>query len=471
MKRFKSLLALLLALVMLMTTFTACGTQTDENDATPTPAVEPTVAEGPDYTEGGKYMDFVGATGGMEYRLPKFDFPTQEVVFMVNAEMVRTDFDTLDPFYDVYELMPKSTLASAWDCITKFIALYMADDSPDVCMFNYEASLVNKGYLANWLDYVDTELDLWEDIRTSIQESLFKGGLYGMSIRASREGYCIFYNKAIFEELGVKTPDEHLADGTWTWDQLRETAIATTVDSDSDGNAEIYGFAISNPELFAFTTGEEFVIIEGDNVINNMRSEAVARGIQAYVDLVDMDCVYPSSTGSEVIFQQNALAMCQAATWCAKYFVEQMKRGEVSFVPIPRDPSADKYYISEDFGGMSLPSNAKNPYGAAAYVTSAKYMQIAKDKDPEYRAELEAMSLEEQIEELGWTLELADKAKELYDNEKYYPVHVWANIFRISSLLGGMYYRPRTGEPWGTIVEEVYPEYQKIIEEAMEADY
>ena len=468
MKKLRSILALVLALVMAFT-FIACGNnQSGDDDATPTPSADPTGTDEVDYSEGGKYMNVPGATGGMEYRLPKFEFPTKEVVFMLNAEMIREDFDTLDPFYDIYELQPKSTLASPTDCITKFIALYMADDSPDVCGFNYEANLVNKGYLSNWLDYIDTELDLWADIRTTIEESLFKGGIYGMGTKPGRGAYMILYNKEIFEELGVKTPDEYLEEGNWTWDTFTELIPQLTVDNDADGIPEIYGLSVVNPEFLAFTTGEDFVIVDGDNVINNLRSENVARGINKFVDIVSMHGVSYGGD-SRTDFAQGSIAMMQGPTWFRTSCQDLIKRDGLGFVPAPRDPQADKYYIDEGFGGWSLPSNAKNPWGAAAYITSSKFMEIAKANNAERRAELEAMTIEEQIEEIGWTLALEDKLNTIY-SEEYYPVHRWCTTFRVAPILGDMYFRPLTGEPWATVVEEVYPTYQAIIEEALEAN-
>ncbi len=468
MKKLRSILALVLALVMAFT-FIACGNnQSGDDDATPTPSAEPTGTDEIDYSEGGKYLNLPGATGGMEYRLPKFEFTSKEVVVMASSEIIRKDFDTFDPFYDAYELQYKTTIASATDCITKFIALYMADDSPDVCLFNYETNLVNKGYLSNWLDYIDTELDLWADIRTSIEESLFKGGLYGMAVSPSRGNYMIFYNKEIFEELGVKTPDEYLEEGNWNWDTFTELVPQLTVDNDADGIPEIYGLSVDNPEFLAFTTGEEFVIVDGDNVINNMRSENVARGINKFVDIVNMDGVSYAGD-NRTPFGQGSIAMMQAPVWYRISCHDLIKRDALGLVPTPRDPQADKYYIEETFGGMSLPSNAKNPWGAAAYVTSQKFMKIANANDPEKRAELEALTIEEQIEKTGWTVALEDKLNTIY-GEEYYPVHVWAATFRISTLLGEMYFRPLTGEPWATVVEEVYPAYQAIIEEALEAN-
>ncbi len=54
----------------------------------------------------------------------------------------------------------------------------------------------------------------------------------------------VFYNKAAFAKAGIPTPDEMVAAGTWTWDNLKSTAKAL-----QDSGAVRYGFYFNN-EIF-----------------------------------------------------------------------------------------------------------------------------------------------------------------------------------------------------------------------------
>lgn len=52
--------------------------------------------------------------------------------------------------------------------------------------------------------------------------------LYGIPF--STPPMVIFYNKDLFVKAGEKTPNEHFADGTWTWEQFEKSAKAITAD-------------------------------------------------------------------------------------------------------------------------------------------------------------------------------------------------------------------------------------------------
>ena len=51
----------------------------------------------------------------------------------------------------------------------------------------------------------------------------------------------VFYNAEAFREAGLPTPDEMVADGTWTWENVREVAKQLV-----DSGASRYGFTLAN---------------------------------------------------------------------------------------------------------------------------------------------------------------------------------------------------------------------------------
>jgi multiple sugar transport system substrate-binding protein len=78
-------------------------------------------------------------------------------------------------------------------------------------------------------DFVPASLTAWSD----------DGSLYALPFTNATNS--VFYNAEIFREAGLPTPDEMVADETWTWENVREVA-KQLVDS---GTAR-YGFTLAN---------------------------------------------------------------------------------------------------------------------------------------------------------------------------------------------------------------------------------
>jgi multiple sugar transport system substrate-binding protein len=70
--------------------------------------------------------------------------------------------------------------------------------------------------------YVPAQLDFWSN----------KDKLYGVPYYSGPS--FMFYNKSVFQKAGMKTPEEHEKEGTWTWDTLQQLAKQTTSGSGAD---------------------------------------------------------------------------------------------------------------------------------------------------------------------------------------------------------------------------------------------
>ena len=107
---------------------------------------------------------------------------------------------------------------------------------------------------------------------------------------------------------------------------------------------------------------------------------------------------------------------------------------------------------------------------ACAYVNSMRYDAIrASYEADETRAELEALSISEQMEELdNATLELQDLFNEMTDSKNYTPVAFISDAFGVTAFSGDMYFSPLMGEPWATIAERIEPQLIENISELLE---
>jgi multiple sugar transport system substrate-binding protein len=78
-------------------------------------------------------------------------------------------------------------------------------------------------------DFVPASLTAWSD----------GDGLYALPFTNATNS--VFYNAEAFREAGLPTPDEMVADGTWTWENVRQVAKQLV-----DSGAVRYGFTLAN---------------------------------------------------------------------------------------------------------------------------------------------------------------------------------------------------------------------------------
>ncbi|MBE6871697.1 MAG: extracellular solute-binding protein [Ruminococcaceae bacterium] len=455
----KRILAVLLAVLMLCLALTACNnTPAGNDDPTPTQGADaPTDAPEEDETEGGKYMPMDGGYPFEQYKLPAYDLTNKEILIMTNAEYV-TDPTKFDAGRDVYGLTYKTKLVTSGEWVTQFISMFMANQSPDIILNGAMIlNMINKNYYYPIDELVDFDLPIWQELKSSIENMYYKDHIYSVAANTYR-GEVLFYNKTLFSEMGVKTPDEYYAEGNWNWDTFRQLAQEMTIDSDGDGIPEVYG-AYVEQGLCLLGSGIDYVTMNRDGTItNNIPSEAMARAVNYYVQLYNDNILYEGAD-NHTAFAAGKIAMGTIAVWQARTaFAEMFKADAVGYVPYPKDPATDKYYVGEEFWGDNVPSNAPNLNGAAAFICAERYNKLMSDLDEEVIAEKEAMSLSEYVDTYGATYDF-DKflAEELYD-EKFTPVNkISYNLQIAQKWAGDFWFRPLAGEPWATIAEEISP--------------
>ena len=73
-----------------------------------------------------------------------------------------------------------------------------------------------------------------------------------------QQSYCIFFNKGMAADYGLKDHYEAVLDGTWTWDRMYEDMKAVSADADGDGDMDqldLYGFSCQYGQMLAAVIG------------------------------------------------------------------------------------------------------------------------------------------------------------------------------------------------------------------------
>jgi len=478
MKRFLPLLIALALVMSLMVTLSACkkdtiddgennNDNTEENvqggggtmidgipdlDVTPVPQADPS-----SYVY---YDDVPGANGDENAKLQKFEFPSDKVVFLSHYEMDPPDGKRPSSELDIYQLKRETNVVPPDERLNKFISMVMSNDAPDIFIYDFIPTLATKGYLAPWNTYINFNDGVWAKIKSSLDNLKYKEHFYSCGILPGRWDM-VWYNINLFEEYGQKTPLEYYREGNWNWDTFRECAKAMTIDIDQDGSTDIYGGTIGSQ--FINTTGKDFITINSDGTAtNNMGSPEIARAMQFYIDLTVKDkCLYIGNDATD-LFKTSRLAMYMSGASLRSSISDSMIRTEmVFFVPLPKDPTTDKYYVYEGFGGSHLPMGAPNPQGAAAIQVGGRYDYI--DQNPEYTDE-------EYYEYWDWSRSMDDFLwAEMYGEDKA-PVLSTIGVFNLYEFWGDIWYRTTQGEPWSAISAELFPRVQDVIDRAMDID-
>lgn len=190
------------------------------------------------------------------------------------------------------------------DYITKVLTQLGAGSPPDIFWMSLEPGLqvVNK----NPELFVDTEPLLKRDASeinlddfwpTAKLGSIFKGHYWGVCWGTSATTY-IFYNKTMFQEAGLTTPDKLFDAGKWTWTALIEAAQKLT--KRTGGRPQTYG--VVNPLIdqdFMLTAlrsyGGQVFNSDLTEVVINQSKEAL-QGIQLLADLWSKYHVSPLAT-------------------------------------------------------------------------------------------------------------------------------------------------------------------------------
>ncbi|MBE6872196.1 MAG: extracellular solute-binding protein [Ruminococcaceae bacterium] len=461
----KKALSLILAL-MLLFTFVACSNnQQGSDDPTKAPS-DATPTETADPVDD-RFVDYPGAGGFDEYRLPKYETTVKEITIMAGFDHTPAPGKD-NHLLDVYGIQIKTDIVT-WDQQTaKFISAYMANESPDVCNFGLPVAMINKGYFQPWEAIIDFDLGLWQGLKSSLENSWFNGHIYSVNYTNARWDNVCWYNKDLFEEYGVKTPTEYYEEDNWTWDTFRDCARAMHTDSDGDGIPEIYGCKIDN-YMFIASTGLDYITLNNDGTIsNNILDANIARGITYYVSMIDEGIVYDGNDDGDA-FARGQVALMSAHCWVRTFFPEMLANGQVGIVPYPKDPQADKYYLAEGFNAFLCPTNAKDPMASAAYVCTTRYDKLVATYDEEKIAETEAMTIQEQIESIGWPYEMEKWVFDELYKDKFTPVANVSEAFEIMiNFSGDIWFRPLMGEPWSAISEELAPKIDSHIEDIMD---
>ncbi len=189
----------------------------------------------------------------------------------------------------------------------------------------------------------------------------------------------IFYNTKFFDENNLDHPRAYYDRGEWDWNALLDLATKLTVDENKDGTPEIYGLTSCNwhTARLAFSTGQNVINIQDGKFVSNIANTAYSRAFQFMYDLFytyrvtdpNRDVAYVQS-----MFNRGETPMLMISAWMGinGLFLGKIKNQDLlGYVPYPRDPDSDEYYVAGTPIVMQLPAGSENVDAVRAWIYSA----------------------------------------------------------------------------------------------------
>lgn len=264
MLRYKTLLAVLLVLAMILTMLPACG------------GTQPTVTPAPTKSQEAKIILRVG-TGDSGEGLN----PHQEII--ANFEKVNTDI-----------LVQLEAVAGA-DYYARLLTQIASKDAPDIMQIGDDAvpMFVSKGAFVELNSYMQGKYPL--DAGIYLPGLLKPGEVAGKQYFLPKDfsPLAVYYNKKVFDQFKVPYPKEG-----WTWDDFLKTAQALTKDTNNDGKPEVWGVQLpaswtTGFEYWVAAAGGSLISADGKNFVGYMDSDATISAVQFYADLYNKYKVAP----------------------------------------------------------------------------------------------------------------------------------------------------------------------------------
>ncbi|MDE7363048.1 MAG: ABC transporter substrate-binding protein [Oscillospiraceae bacterium] len=423
MKRLKSIVAAVLAVGCVLTV-TGCEEETPVSGGNSTPAPggsTPPVASTPTSTatmneeDAEKVAQIDIGAEKLENPVVKFlsewDLnPAEGQPISVALEMFQTQFGGR------IELV-RTSFDERYTMLSTLIA---SDESPD--MFSAgDMDIFPKGALnGNFqpLDpYVDFDSELWAPMKNVNDQFCANGKHYVGAINVESDSV-MFYNKKTIVNNGLDDPVELLNQGKWDWDALWK--MMTQFCNRDEGKFATDGWWFEG--AISLTTGKPYIGMENGKVVHNLDDPMIEK-VQAYMlNMKENDLPCPKSERGwkiqpDDIGKGNTLfyAVGTYALYPYNNIIQDFGNMEdVMFVPMPKCPDADAYYLPSRVSGFALVKGAKNPKGVAAYLNcemASRDSDIAKE-----------IGMRQAFDEYGWTQEQWDMLERVVDMTAEHPV-------------------------------------------------
>ncbi len=349
MKRKFATISLCLVLCLMVSMFAGCGAATNDNadkttgEQSPATTAEATASEG---TSSGAGQSLV-----IWEHTPQFEAPLKAVISAFNEKnpdiKVEYQIKTSDQYYNL--------LATT----------IQAGEAPDLFWTNGAATTnlgayVNQGVIMDITDSVD--LSLFSD---TTKEIVTINGRQYASPTAEVGGRAVFYNKDIFNELGLKVPTK-FSEFEASLETIKKAGKIPVSFSGSDPWAVLFHF---EPVLAAMSLDWLEESKKQDVKVNDPRVVAAYNKMLEWADkgYYGSGFVGVDEGGALLAFSKGEAAMCIEGTWNIQTIQENNPELNFGAFQLPTEDGT-RPFVGTSSCGFSISKNTQSPEAAIAFL-------------------------------------------------------------------------------------------------------
>lgn len=359
-------------------------------------------------------------------------------------------------------------VSCTWDDrYTKLATLISSDDSPDMFsaadMDVFPKGVIN-GMFSPLDGYVDFDSELWAPMTQVNEQFTFNGKHYVGAVNTDSQ--CVmFYNKKTIADNNLPDPVELLENGNWTWDTFWDMMTQFCDREQEKFATDGWWFegAISQ------TTGYPYIGMSDGKIVHNLDNAAIEKVQEFMLNMNKNDLPFPKSEYAWQVIPSNIASgktlfypVGTYALYPYNNIIQEFGNMEdVMFVPMPKYPGADEYYLPAIVEGFSLCKGAKNPEGVGAYLNCAMA-----SRDSEAAKEI---GKRQAFDEYGWTQEQWDMLETVRDLTNEHPVIEMYNA--VNDAVAGYINNPmkegyNSGASWTQTKEQIRAAVQAELDDA-----
>lgn len=226
-------------------------------------------------------------------------------------------------------------------------------------------------------DYIDFSSPIWQSVQEVNDSLVWDGRHYCAVINTTGDKTVCVYNRKTIQEAGLDDPADLYARGEWDWNAF-QGMLSKFVDAENQHyGIDGWWFEFS---LMA-TTGTVPVSVRGGRLVNNIGTPAIERAQNLLYNLSQNGCIaigmgdYGWEARPEYIGEGKLLFYPVGNYEFYKTSEQwQAKFGEDAFfVPMPKDPDADDYYIPVGMDAYMFVKGGQNPEGTAKFLECKRF--------------------------------------------------------------------------------------------------
>ncbi|MBQ1464086.1 MAG: carbohydrate ABC transporter substrate-binding protein [Ruminococcus sp.] len=311
--------------------------------------------------------------------------------------------------------------------------------------------------------YIDFESPLWEDVKEVNDQLIWDGKHYCVVTQSTGDKVACVYNRKTIQEAGLTDPAELYEDGEWDWNAFQDM-LQSFVDVDKQHyGIDGWWFEFALME----TTGCPAVTIEDGKLVSNIGKPAFERVQNWLYELNTTGCIaigvgdygwtaHPEFVGEgKVLFYPVGLYTfyTKPEDWKGQF-------GEDAFfVPMPKDPEADEYYIPVGMEAYTMVKGGQNPEGVAKFLDCKRFAIM--DEGTKEVAD------QQFLDDYGWTDEMIamkDEMQRLADENPAYDLSTGVST-DCADLLDNQLRAASRGTPWNETYDAIYATLDTYLEE------